>query len=627
MSAILKHDPPELSTTSAAVAPSLASVIQHCLEKERDQRFQSARDLSFALKRLSGTSGSGTLATPVDRSTTRRRWMLGAAAVVALVSAIGATTYFRSRTPIVSAPAFQQLTFRRGQIGTARFMPDGQTVIASGFWEGQPLEVVSTRLDTGEATALPLKVDWFSSISRSGDLAVIVKKSILASVSGGSGPRELAENVFDADWAPDGSQAVVGHKPNRAWVEYPLGTRIYEPKVPGSAVYRIRISPNGELVALGEQEGFGGGREWLTIIDRKGAVVSQSVKRGSNPDSTFAWTPDGREVWFTASESSDRSAIHAIGLDGHERIVYRAMGSMRILDFAKDGRTLLSNEYFNRADMTLVDVTTGEERDLTWKDWSRPLALSDDGKMLAFGVGGRTRADGRTFGFIRPTDGSPAIRLSEDGNPSAFSPDGKWVKTGKAGATQITLVPTGAGESRRLEAGRVSGFQSFTRWLPDSTRIVFAGREAGRPTRLFTQSLAAGLPQPLTPEGAFGPLIVSPDSAAVIVKNEEGRLTRYPVTGSTPTPVVGALPEDEPLAWSQDGHSIWVLLRPKTPPAKIFRIDLRSGVRSLWREVPYSDPSSMQYEQLRVVMSADGSKFVYGYQKHLCELFVATGLK
>ena len=58
MSAILKHDPPLLSAADAAISPPLASVIQHCLEKERDQRFQSARDLAFALSRLAGTSTS-----------------------------------------------------------------------------------------------------------------------------------------------------------------------------------------------------------------------------------------------------------------------------------------------------------------------------------------------------------------------------------------------------------------------------------------------------------------------------------------------------------------------------------------------------------------------------------------
>ena len=58
LSAILKHDPPELSATDPSIPAALASVIQHCLEKERDHRFQSARDLSFALGRLTGLSRS-----------------------------------------------------------------------------------------------------------------------------------------------------------------------------------------------------------------------------------------------------------------------------------------------------------------------------------------------------------------------------------------------------------------------------------------------------------------------------------------------------------------------------------------------------------------------------------------
>ena len=93
-----------------------------------------------------------------------------------------------------------------------------------------------------------------------------------------------------------------------------------------------------------------------------------------------------------------------------------------------------------------------------------------------------------------------------------------------------------------------------------------------------------------------------------------------------PTAVAGALPRDEPLAWSRtatrSGCSI-----SDTTPAKIFRIELRSGRRSLWRDVPYPDPAAIDFMALRVVMSADGTKFVYGYQKHQSELYVATGLR
>ena len=542
-----------------------------------------------------------------------------------LVIAASGAGYLGRPNAVVAPPSFQQLTFSRGKIARARFAPDWQTVIGNASWDGKPFEVFSIRLDTAESTALPLPPETLlRSVSLSGDLAVIVKEHILAKVPiGGAAPRDLREHVFDADWAPDGSFALVRHKDGRAWVEYPEGKLIYEP---GSGVLRQGVSRWLDDRSLRT----GRVRRGPRVADHprsQGAVVAQSQKRASNMDAPFAWTPDGREVWFTASDVVGRSAVHAMTPDGRERVVHRAMGSMRILDIAPDGRVLLTNDDY-RADMSLVDVNAPGERDLTWKDWSRPTALSDDGKMLAFGFGGRTTADGRVLGYVRPTDGSPAVLLSEEGNPHAFSPDGKWVLMGGplAGRGRVSITPIGAGDTRHLDAGRVAGFQSQRRWMPDGRRIVFVGREAGKSNRVFIQSIDAGPPEPLTPEGAHGPMIVSPESSAVIVKNEKGQLSRYSVKGGAPTAVAGALPRDEPLAWSPRGDSIWVLNRD-TKPAKIFRIELRSGRRSLWRDVPYPDPAAIDFDSLRVVMSADGTKFVYGYQTHQSGLYVATGLR
>ena len=58
MSAILKEDPPEISVTNANVPPGIERIVRHCLEKNPEQRFQSARDLAFDLEALSGVSGT-----------------------------------------------------------------------------------------------------------------------------------------------------------------------------------------------------------------------------------------------------------------------------------------------------------------------------------------------------------------------------------------------------------------------------------------------------------------------------------------------------------------------------------------------------------------------------------------
>ena len=622
MSAILKHDPPDLSATRASISPHLASVIQHCLEKERDQRFQSARDLSFALGRLTGTN---TVSPNVARSTQWRRWLVGAGTALAVLLGVGAATYL-GRPAVPGPPSFQQVTFRRGPVMSARFTPDGQTVISGASWDGKSA-LFSTRLDTTESTALPLPpATRLLSISRSGELAVIVKGNILARVPiGGAGAREVLAGVFDADWDPDGSLAVVRREREQSWVEYPLGKRLYEP---GSGVFYVRLSPDGTLLAIVEQERIGGGAEWLTIVNRSGAIVAQSSRRGATIWSSLAWTPDGREVWFTASEVAGRSGVHALTRDGRERVVHSVMGSVRILDIAADGRALLSLDS-HRSDMTLVDVPASGERDLTWKEWSGSFVLSADGTMLAFGDGGLSSSKGEVRGYIRPTDGSPAVLVGTSGNPMAISPDGKWIVLSSATAQSLSLTPTGAGEARPLDTGRVTGFtlnSGTTRWMPDGQRIAFVGSEAGKPPRIFVQKVAGGEPHAVTPEGVFGPFVLSPDSTTIVVRDQHRQLHKYPIGGGTARILSGALPGDEPLSWSPDGECIWVLSRTTTPP-RIVRIDLQDGRRVPWRDLPYGDATAVEPGTLRVVMSADGNKFVYGYHRHLSELYVAQGLR
>jgi len=621
LSAILKHDPALLS---GAISPALAKIVQHCLEKDPEQRFQSAQDLAFALGGLAGAPND-TVPVTAPRLARAPRWIIGSALAGLLIGAGAATSLRRPVTEVVT-PTFRQLTFRSGPIAEARFAPDGQTIISTASWDGGPMEVWSTRLDTGESTALPLGRARLRSISRTSDLAVIVRGNILARVPiGGAGARDVLDRVYDADWAPDGSLAVVRHDGDRTWVEYPLGKLSYEP---GSGVHGIRLSPDGTLAAVAEQERIGGGAEWLTIIDRNGTVVARSRRSGANVWSSLAWTPDGREVWFTASEVAGRSAVHAMTPDGRERVVHRVMGSVRILDLAADGRALLAHDS-HRADMTLTEIDAPAERDLTWQGWSRPFALSDDGKTLAFGDGGLSSVKGEVRGYIRTTDGAPAILLGHEGNPIALSPDGKWVLAASATVHRLSLVPTGVGETRTIDTGRVTGLSLIvggTRWLADGQRIAFVGNEADRPPRVFLANLAGGQPESITPEGVFGPLVVSPDSTAIVVRDQRRLPVRYPLVGGTPTPVAGAMAGDDPLAWSRDGRFIWVLSRATTP-AKIFRIELQTGRRTLWRDVPYRDPAGVEFGELRVVMSGDGSKFIYGYHKHLSELYVAQGLR
>lgn len=154
MNAILKEDPPEISTAAKNISPAMERLIRRCLEKAPEERFQSARDLAFALDALSGISS--TAATPVTSARPQRKLRLAvlSSAVMLIVLGLGLLAGMRLRTP--AHPNFHQLVFGRGFIETARFTPDGQSVIYGAAWNNQPFEIFSTRLEGFESRTFGL---------------------------------------------------------------------------------------------------------------------------------------------------------------------------------------------------------------------------------------------------------------------------------------------------------------------------------------------------------------------------------------------------------------------------------------------------------------------------------------
>jgi serine/threonine protein kinase/Tol biopolymer transport system component len=112
MTAILKDEPPELGEIDSKVAAPLEQLVRHCLEKHPEQRFQSARDLAFAIGSLttfSGTSGPrlGTAGVLTAKFTgagvsPRWRWAAYALGVVALVAS--GWLAFHPRPPSLDTP-------------------------------------------------------------------------------------------------------------------------------------------------------------------------------------------------------------------------------------------------------------------------------------------------------------------------------------------------------------------------------------------------------------------------------------------------------------------------------------------------------------------------------------------
>ena len=104
MTAILKEDLPELSASRADLSPALDRIVRHCLEKNPIERFQTARDVAFALDSLSGSGSAATAVAALPAERSNRERSIWAAITLVLVAAL-AWQVVTHRTPAETQPA------------------------------------------------------------------------------------------------------------------------------------------------------------------------------------------------------------------------------------------------------------------------------------------------------------------------------------------------------------------------------------------------------------------------------------------------------------------------------------------------------------------------------------------
>jgi serine/threonine protein kinase/Tol biopolymer transport system component len=625
MSAILKEDPPELIETNRNVSPALERIVRHCLEKNPAERFQSARDVAFNLEALTDISTStrgGVRAIPEEPST--RRWLLPLLGGLLLLGSWAAIYRFAHRDATAN-PTFHEVTFRSGTIWAARFAPDGQTIIYGAAWDGQPQEIFSTRFDSSDSRPVGLPAAQILSISSKGEMAIslhptdtaaFLQTGTLARVPlAGGAPREVLDGVFWADWAPDGqSLAVIRSSPAGVpHLEFPLGKSIYEPQ---GWVSHVRFSPQGDWLAIADHVP-GGDDGRVVIIDPHGNRKSSSSFYSSVEG--LAWTPNGKEVWFSAVPAGAARSIYALDLSGKERLIYRAPGGLTIHDIGRTGLVLLTADK-SRIGISALPPGETHERSLSWFDWSLVSDMSPDGKNIVFSETGE--AVGANYSvFLRKTDGSPAIRLGEGGQ-AALSPDGQWVLSDAGSPRRLVLLPTGVGETRQLTDDKTDHFGAA--WLPDGKSVVFSTAEVGHQTRTYLLDLQGGAPRALTPEGTAGGL-VTPDGKYLVAVDAKRQRWLFPVAGGEPQKfTVATDPDERILGFFDSGKSL--LVRTRTIPINVTRIDLATGRRDPWKEIVPADPAGVQSIPV-LRFSADGKAYAYSTLRVLSDLYVVDGLR
>jgi len=628
MSAILKEEPAEIQEVVPNLTPGLDRIVRHCLEKNPAQRFQSASDIAFDLETISSQSGvSNSKLVAVKESKRRQFIVLGTALVVAIAALVGGFLIGKEAIP-QSHPRFHQLTFQRGTIFAARFAPDGQSILYTAAWNGAPTgDMFTTRTDSIMSRPLDLKDAEVLSISAKGGMAIRLRSTggagsyrgmlAIVPITGGA-PRELVDDVLHASWSPDGENLAIAHMVNQEWqLEYPIGKALFSSKA-GLKLFP-KFSPDGKWIAYFDHPASGDTRGYVAVTDLQGK--SRRLSREWSDLTGLDWSPSGKEVWFTGTDSGINSKLYAVDLSGNLRDLLHVPGRLKISDISEDGKVLITNET-NRQEVYGKGPFKPKELNLSWFDWTLGRAISSDGQWAVLEEDGEGGGPEYSV-FLRKLDGSEAIRLGT-GWGGAISDDNKWVVSGSVKQPAPTvLLPTGAGQPRPLGDAALEKAPGAAAWIPGGRGVLVLATEPGQSLRTYLVPLDGGLPKAVGPPG-FRASIVSTDG-----KQMAGRVgPKRVIVDIDSAAVVKELdlqPTERLMEWSTEPGAIYTgILNQQV--LEVSRLDLNTGKRAPIFNLAPSDLSGVSGVG-GARLTRDGKYYVFTTARTLSDLYVVEGLK
>ena len=508
MTAILRDEPPELTQQRADLSPALDRIVRHCLEKDPSQRFQSARDIAFALESLSGSSP--TQPVPVTAPPTARRssWIPLAAAVIAVAGA-GAAFWWWSGQPrpvdptpaVISIGTATQVTADDGLEIDAAISPDGR-LLAYAAGTATHMRIFIRPVGGGRTITLseePQALEYQPRWSPDGSQILYLTQAgaFLASALGGKGQRVAAPRVDSAAWAADGKRILLVRGDDVSLIdanggnEQPLG----KAREPHSCAWSpddrwvACVSGNRPASAPGLLFGNISPTSIVLVPVGGGAPVDLVEQRGTMNHSPV-WSPDGRQLYFVSNRQGPRDIYVAeIGNDGRAhgepQRVTTGLG-VYSMAFSAKGERLTYVTYTARANIWSLPVPARGPVDISaakvitsGNQIIEAMTVSPDGRWLVYDSNLHLNAEI----FRMPIGGGPVERLTTD-PAHDFCPDVSLDGTElayhswKTGSRDIFVTKLDGGTPQQLTA--TPSQEAYPSWSPDGRSLAYWDNSGGR---------------------------------------------------------------------------------------------------------------------------------------------------
>lgn len=630
MTAILKEEPPELTDAGWMGPAGLPKIVSRCLEKDPNRRFQSASDLAFAIEALSGTGTTPSVlaAAVVKEGASSKRWVWLALGGLAC-AVLGAAIAWALRPAPRPVAMFQRISYEPATVIRGRWMSEAKTLFYTGVLRDGVPDTYLIREDYPTSVSAGLHGAVLLAVSKQDQLAVLVRPQYwgqyvwggtLARVPvGGAEPRELLDNVYDADWSPDGSRMGVIDRRNGKWqLEYPMGKVLLSTD---HWISDIRISPDGKHVAVFRHPPASkDDRGNVLLVDREGN--QRVISREWEALEGMAWVPSGKEVWYSAALSGNQYCIRASTPEGKERTVYCGTSGTRLHDIAASGRALVSSD-LQQFTTAVVEHGSKEVRNLDGLGAAIQPRLTPNGaEIVLTDVSERGGSDYSVY--VQKMGGGGPVKIGEGGYGSDISDDGKWALVVLPGAAQgkVQVIPVGAGEGRTLQW---DNFQvSSANWFPDGRHILLFGNPVGQPVGLYMTDGSGSTPKMLmknTPAWAD----VMPDGQNLLLL-VDGILVQRFINDGHEKKLRALQPGEVPVDWAREPNHIYTQIVSPTE-IRIDKLDLASEKRENWQVFTPQNQQGALLNVEQVSITPDGHWMLFNYENQFGRFYASDTLR